>query len=334
MFGAWGEKDHDTSVGIIHHALDQGINFIDTADVYSQGESETIVGKALAGGRRDDVVLATKFHGQMGVPVDAPMGTRGNPNQTGNSRRWIVQEVENSLRRLQTDWIDLYQVHRPDYETDVDETLSALSDLVHQGKVRAIGSSTFPPELIVEAQWTAERRNHERFRCEQPPYSIFVRSIEKGLLPVCQRYGMGVIVWSPLNGGWLSGKYRRTSEAETFTTGRARRMPARFDPTQPANARKLDLVDELEKLASEAGMTLPHLALAWTLEHPAVTSTIIGPRTMEHLEGVLGADEHRLAPDVLDRIDELVPPGTDLSATEDPFQPPWLRDASQRRRPA
>ena len=331
MFGGFGNRDHDDSVRIIHRALDSGINFIDTADVYSSGESEEIVAKALAGGRRDEVILATKCHFSV---ASGPFEPNPRPNTYGSNRRHIIRACEDSLRRLQTDWIDLYQVHRPDYATDVDETLSALSDLIHQGKVRAIGSSTFPPELIVEAQWTAERRDRERFRCEQPPYSIFVRSIERGLLPVCERYGMGVIVWSPLNGGWLSGKYRRTSEAETFSSGRARRMPARFDPTQPANARKLDLVDELEKLASEAGMTLPHLALAWTLEHPSVTSTIIGPRTMEHLEGVLGADEHRLSAEVLDRIDELVPPGTDISATEDPFQPPWLADASRRRRTA
>src|SRR5213596_788700 len=183
MFGAWGNEDHDESIRIIHRALDSGINFVDTADVYSRGESEEIVGKALTGGRRDRVVLATKFHGTMG----------DDPNEQGNSRRWIVQEVENSLRRLGTDWIDLYQVHRPDPSCDVDETLGALSDLVHQGKVRYIGSSTFPPEDIVEAQWVAERRGRERFVCEQPPYSIFVRGVEAGVLPTCARYRMGVI---------------------------------------------------------------------------------------------------------------------------------------------
>lgn len=331
MFGRMGNRDHDDAVRIIHRALDAGINFVDTADVYSAGESEEIVAKALAGGRRDDVVLATKCH----FPVaGGPFDPNPKPNTYGSSRRHIIRACEDSLRRLDTDWIDLYQVHRPDYATDVDETLSALSDLIHQGKVRAIGSSTFPADLIVEAQWTAERRGHERFRCEQPPYSIFVRCTERDLLPACQRYGMGAIVWSPLNGGWLSGKYRRSSDPETFTTGRARRMPERFDPTAPDNVRKLDLVEELDKVASEAGMTLPHLALAWTLEHPAVTSTIIGPRTMEHLEGVLGADEHRLPAEVLDRIDELVPPGTNVRASDDPFQPPWLAKAAQRRRPA
>ncbi|MEA2374875.1 MAG: hypothetical protein QOD53_1338, partial [Thermoleophilaceae bacterium] len=199
MFGAWGNTDHDDSIRIIHHALDAGINFVDTADVYSRGESEEIVGKALQGGRRDNVVLATKFHGSMG----------DDPNERGNSRRWIVREVENSLRRLRTDWIDLYQVHRPEPDCDIDETLGALSDLIRAGKVRYIGSSTFPAHAIVEAQWTAERRGRERFVCEQPPYSMLTRAIENDVLPVCRDYGMGVIPWSPLAGGWLSGKYRK-----------------------------------------------------------------------------------------------------------------------------
>src|ERR671928_303974 len=199
MFGDWGNPDHDESVRIIHRALDAGVNFIDTADVYARGESEEIVAKALAGGRRDNVVLATKVHGTMG----------DDPNEFGNSRRWIIREVENSLRRLQTDWIDLYQIHRPELDTDIDETLGALTDLVRAGKVRAIGSSTFPPSQIVEAQWTAEKRGRERFMCEQPPYSILVRGIESDVLPTCQRYGMGVIPWSPLAGGWLTGRYRK-----------------------------------------------------------------------------------------------------------------------------
>src|SRR6478735_1917150 len=202
MFGDWGNTDHDESVRIIHRALDGGINFIDTADVYSRGESEEIVGKALEGGRRDNVVLATKVHGRMG----------DDPNQYGNSRRWIVREVENSLRRLKTDWIDLYQIHRPEPETDIDDTLGALTDLVRAGKVRYIGSSTFPPSQIVEAQWTAEKRGRERFVCEQPPYSLLIRSIEADVLPACIEYGIGVIGWSPLAGGWLSGRYGKGGE--------------------------------------------------------------------------------------------------------------------------
>ncbi len=320
MFGGMGNPDHDDCVNVIHRALDGGINFIDTADVYSAGESETIVGKALVG-RRDDVVLATKFHGAMGK----------DPNAQGNSRRWIVREVENSLRRLQTDYLDLYQVHRPDPATDIDETLSALSDLVHAGKIRAFGSSTFPAHEIVEAQWTAEKRGRERFLCEQPPYSIFVRSIEKDVLPTCQKYGMGVIPWSPLAGGWLSGKYRKGMEQPT--EGRAARMPARFDFSLPGNQRKLDVIEELEKLAADAGVPLIHLALAFVINHPGVSAAIIGPRTMEQLEGQLGAVDVRLDAAILDRIDELVPPGTNLNAADGGYQPPAISSSWRRRRP-
>src|SRR5919202_2535897 len=257
MFGDWGNTDHDESVRIIHRALDAGINFIDTADVYSRGESEEIVGKALAGGRRDDVVLATKFHGTMG----------DDPNQQGNSRRWIVKEVESSLRRLKTDWIDLYQVHRPEDDTDVEETLGALTDLVHQGKLRYLGSSTFPGSQIVEAQWVARERNLQRFVCEQPPYSMLVRGIENDVLPTCRRHGMGVIPWSPLAGGWLSGRWRKGAEPPTST--RAERLPQRYDLSLPGNQRKLDAADALGALADEAGMSLVELALAWGIRHPA-----------------------------------------------------------------
>src|SRR5919112_2974021 len=279
MFGAWGNTDHDDSIRIIQRALDAGVNFVDTADVYSAGESEEIVGKALKG-RRDEVVLATKFV--------APMGA--DPNMRGSSRRWIVREIEDSLRRLDTDHIDLYQAHRPDPSVDVDETLGALSDLVHQGKVRIIGSSTFPAEQIVEAQWAAEKRGRERFQCEQPPYSIFVRGIETAVLPTCRNYGMGVIPWSPLAGGWLSGRFRRGGET---TSHRARRVPDRYDLSKPENQRKLDLVEELLKVAADAGLPLTHLALAWVLEHPAVSSAIIGPRTMEQLVDLLPAMDVR-----------------------------------------
>jgi aryl-alcohol dehydrogenase-like predicted oxidoreductase len=330
MFGAWGEPDHDTSIKIIHRALDAGINFIDTADVYSQGESEIIVGKALAGGRRDDVILATKVHGQMGVPVDAPVGTKGDPNRQGNSRRWIVREVEESLRRLNTDWIDLYQIHRPDTDADHEETLSALTDLQRQGKIRAFGSSTYPAEEIVEAQWTAERRGLGRFVTEQPPYSLLVRGIEADVLPTALRYGMGVLPWSPLAGGWLSGKYRKGGDVPQ--SKRANRMPQRYDLSIPGNQQKLDAADALGKLADEAGMPLIHLALAFVLQHPAVTSPIIGPRTMDHLESQLGAADVELTTDILDRIDEIVPPGVTLAAGDRGYQPPALTDPFQRRR--
>src|SRR4029077_12920129 len=214
MFGAWGEPDHDTCIRTIHTALDAGINFIDTADVYSQGESETVVGKALADGKRDDVVVATKVNIQMGVPVESPAGTNGDPNKRGNSRRWIIREVENSLRRLNTDWIDLYQIHRPDPDTDIEETLSALTDLIHSGKVCAISPSPIPASDIVEPQWVAERRGLERFRTEQPPYSILNRGIEAEVLPVAQRSGMGPLVWSPLAKGMLTGRIRKGQQTD------------------------------------------------------------------------------------------------------------------------
>jgi aryl-alcohol dehydrogenase-like predicted oxidoreductase len=320
MFGAWGNPDHDESIRIIHQALDSGINFVDTADVYSRGESEEILAKALTGGRRDRVVLATKFHAAMG----------DDPNEAGNSRRWIVREVEASLRRLGTDWIDLYQVHRPEPDTDVDETLGALTDLVRAGKIRYLGSSTFPAHAIVEAQWTAERRGRERFVCEQPPYSLLVRGIEADVLPVCERYGMAVIPWSPLAGGWLTGRYRRGMEPPQST--RAERIPWRYDLTLPENQRKLDAADALAVLAEEAGMTLIQLALAFVLQHPAVTAPIIGPRTMEQLDSQLAALEVTLDPAVLDRIDEIVPPGRNLNPLDGGYTPPGLEQPALRRR--
>ncbi len=321
MFGAWGNTDHEDSIRIIHRALDAGINFIDTADVYSRGESEEIVGKALAGGRRDSIVLATKVHGTMG----------DDPNQYGNSRRWIVQEVENSLRRLKTDWIDLYQIHRPEPDTDIDETLGALTDLVRAGKVRYIGSSTFPAHQIVEAQWTAERRGRERFVCEQPPYSMLIRRIEVDVLPVSQKYGMGVIPWSPLAGGWLSGKYRKGGDSPADSR-RAQMLPRRYDMSIPANQAKLEAADALGKLADEAGISLIEMALAFVTGHPAVTAAIIGPRTIEQLESQLPALQRTLSADVLDRIDEIVPPGTNVNQNDTGWDAPWLTNSSLRRR--
>jgi aryl-alcohol dehydrogenase-like predicted oxidoreductase len=319
MFGDWGNTDHDESVRIIHRALDAGINFIDTADVYSRGESETIVAKALAGGRRDNVVLATKVHGRMG----------DDPNQFGNSRRWIVKEVEASLKRLNTDWIDLYQIHRPEPDTDIDETLGALSDLVHQGKVRYVGSSTFPASAIVEAQWVARDRGRERFVCEQPPYSLLVRGVENDVLPTCRRYGMGVIPWGPLAGGWLSGRWRKGQEPPQ--SSRADRLPGRYDLSIPANQRKLDAVEALAQLADEAGVSLIHLGLAFVINHPAVTAAIIGPRTMEHLESQLGAADVTLDRAILDRIDEIVPPGVNVNPSDSGWQNPDLEPAARRR---
>ena len=319
MFGAIGNADHDDSVAIIHAALDAGINFVDTADSYSFGESEEIVGKALLG-RRDEVVLATKVHFAMSE----------GPNRGGISRRWIMQECEASLRRLQTDHVDLYQLHRPDAGTDIDETLAALSDLVHQGKVRYVGSSTFPGSAIVEARWVAERRGRERFVSEQPPYSMLARGAETDVLPTCQRHGMAVIPWSPLGGGWLSGKWRKG--AKEMVSRRSGLLPFRYDLSFPGNERKLDATEALAVVAEEAGITLPHMAVAWVLNHPAVTAPIIGPSTMEQLQTLLGAVDVVLEPALLDRIDEIVPPGTNFIAGDLGYVPPSLADPDERRR--
>ncbi len=319
MFGAWGETDHDVAIGIIHRALDAGINFIDTADVYSRGESEEIVGKALAGGRRENVVLATKFHGTMGEDA----------NQAGNSRRWIMREVEASLQRLQTDWIDLYQVHRWDPWTDHEETLGALSDLVAQGKVRYIGSSTYPAAQIVKAQWVSRERGLQRFVCEQPPYSILVRGVETDVLPACRELGIGTIVWSPLAGGWLSGRWRKG--AEDLTSRRSAMIPQRYDLSLPVNQEKLDAADALAQLAEDSGMTLIDMALAFVINHPAVTAAIIGPRTMAQLESQLGASDVRLDAAVLDRIDEIVAPGRTINLTDAGWTNPALAPDARRR---
>jgi aryl-alcohol dehydrogenase-like predicted oxidoreductase len=311
MFGAFGNADHDDAIRIIHSALDAGINFIDTADGYSAGESEVILGKALNGGRRDNVVLAVKF----GLPMDK------DPNHRGAGRRWIVEGVEGSLRRLQTDWIDLYQVGVPDPNTDIDETLGAMSDLVRAGKIRSFGASKVPASEIVEAQWVADRRGHERLRTEQPPYSLLTRAIEYDVLPTCQRYGMGVMAYSPLAGGWLSGRYRKGQEVSgPGSAARLQRFPGRWDASSPANATKLAAADALGALADEVRLTLVQLAVAFAVRHPAVTSTIIGPRTMEHLDGYLAADGVDLSDGVLDRIDEIVPPGVTVNVTDNMWE--------------
>jgi aryl-alcohol dehydrogenase-like predicted oxidoreductase len=325
MFGPMGNPDEDESIRIIHRALDGGINFIDTADVYSRGRSEEIVGKALRG-RRDDVVLATKVHGRMG----------DDPNMRGNSRRWIVRELEASLRRLGTDHVDLYQLHRPDPDTDLEETLEALTDLVRQGKARAVGTSAFPAWQLVEAHWIAERRGLVRPRCEQCSYSILVRVAERDVFPVARGYGMGVIVYSPLAGGWLTGKYRREEEPPAGSRmERSRAMGGRFGPrfdeSRPEVQRKYEVVDALGRVAEKAGVPPAHLALAFTVAHPAVTSAIIGPRTMDQLEDLLAGADVRLDPDVLDAIDEVVTPGTLLDEADRGWDPPWMAPEARRR---
>jgi aryl-alcohol dehydrogenase-like predicted oxidoreductase len=317
MFGTWGNTDHDDSTRIIHAALDAGINFVDTADVYSTGESEEIVGKALRG-RRDDIVLATKFWG----PMD------DDPNRRGVSRRWIIAEVESSLRRLGTDWIDLYQMHRPDPRTDIDETLGALTDLVHQGKVRYIGSSSFSAAQIVEAQWTARDRRFERFRTEQPPYSLLVRSVELDVLPTAERHGMGILTYSPLAGGWLSGSW--TSDS-TPTSPARQRLVARFDMSLPENQRKLEATEQLAEVADDAGLSLIELAIAFVVNHPAVTSAIIGPRTMEQLDSQLPAANVVLDLAALDRIDQIVGPGVNLNPADTSYGEQVLQPALRRR---
>jgi aryl-alcohol dehydrogenase (NADP+) len=318
-FGRLGNPDHDDCRRIIDRALDAGINFIDTADIYSRGESEEIVGAALKG-RRDDVVLATKFVNPMSE----------DPNHRGASRRWIVQACEESLRRLGTDYIDLYQVHRPDENTDVDETLGALTDLVRAGKVRLVGTSNFPAEHIVEAQWAAERRGHVKPRCEQPPYSIFVRGAERDVFPTCVRHGMGVIVWSPLNGGWLTGKYRAGSAPDEGSR-LARRQPGSWSTDSPSAQSKLEALAALDAVAADAQLDLISLAVGFTLAHPAVTSAIVGPRTMEQLESQLAAGDLRLEDEILDRIDGVVAPGTNITRGDLAFEPQALRHLDQRR---
>ena len=321
MYGAMGNTDHADCIRQIHASLDAGINFIDTADVYSAGESEEIVGKAIQD-RRENVVLATKFYAPMGEDV----------NQLGASRRWIMQEVENSLRRLNTNYIDLYQVHRFPEGVDISETLSAFTDLQRQGKIRYAGSSEWPVDRIIEAQWASERQNLTPYRCEQTQYNLFTRRIEREVLPACERYGMGVILWSPLAGGWLTGRYRKAADFTEET--RLMRFSARWggmDPESALNQHKMALVEELAKIADNAGVSLTHLAVAWTLEHPAVTSTIIGPRTHEQLDDLLACADLVLDEDALDAIDALLPPGTNINPTDPSSEPSGMAKDKRRR---
>ncbi|MEQ4722093.1 aldo/keto reductase [Nonomuraea sp. B19D2] len=322
MFGAVGNPDHDDSIKIIHKALDAGINFIDTADMYSHGESEEIVGKALKG-RRDDIVLATKA--RFPVDYDPSGATPVVPNRSGASRRWLVRALDGSLRRLGTDHVDLFQIHRPDPDTDIEETLSALTDLVRAGKVRAIGTSSLPASDIVQSHWVAERRGLTRLRTEQPPYSILNRGIEREVLPVVQQYGMGTLVWSPLAGGLLTGRYRKNQQNTTHRS--------RFGFKHLSDERRLDAVEQLIPLAQDAGIPLTHMAMAFAVAHPGVTSAIIGPRTMEHLDDLLAGVDVTLTDEILDRIDEIVPPGTDIGTLDMAYNPPAIEHARLRRRP-
>lgn len=315
VLGAWGHTDHDDCVRLINRAIDAGINLIDTADVYAFGESEEIVGKALAG-RRDEIVLATKFHNAMD----------DDANHRGNSRRWIRVAVENSLRRLQTDHIDLYQIHRPDPSVDISETIDALTDLVRDGKIGAWGTSTFPAAELVEACWAADRRGVAAPHSEQPPYSIMCRGIEAEVLPACRRHGIGVIVWSPLSGGWLTGKYQRSAPPPPGS--RAATNPDHFDAENEA---KYVVVDQLGVVAEQAGLTMTQLALAWAVEHPTVTAALIGPRTNDQLDDLLTAATITLDADVLDTIDEIVAPGVDVNPADAGWTSPGLERSHRRR---
>jgi aryl-alcohol dehydrogenase-like predicted oxidoreductase len=318
MFGAWGNTDHDECVRMIHRALDSGVTVLDTADVYAFGETEEIVGRAVRG-RRDEVLIATKF--------GSPMGD--DPETRGNSKRWIMRAVEDSLRRLGTDRIDLYQAHRPDPSVPVEETLEALDELVKQGKVRATGTSAFPAEQLVEARWAAERTGATPFGAEQLAYSILARQVEAAVLPTCLKYDLGVLVWSPLNGGWLTGKY---SGGQAPADSRATRNAEHFDfRAEEVRERKLAAAQEVAKLADEAGLSMIHLALGFVLAHKAVSSVIIGPRTMAQLDSQLGAAGVRLDDELLDRLDALVAPGTNLSAEDTGYVPPALADPRLRR---
>ncbi len=318
MLGATGNPDHADGVRIIHAAVGHGINFIDTADSYSDGEAEVIVGKALKDLNRDEIVLTSK--------VGWPMGA--DPNAQGASRRWLIAECENSLRRLGTDHLDIYQIHRPAPETDIDDTLGALDDLVRAGKIRYAGSSNFAPHQIVEALWDAERRARGRLRTEQPQYSILARSVEAELLPVCQQFGLGVFTWSPLAAGWLSGEF---GEKKANTSIRSGMFPRRYDLSLPENQERLAIVTQLDRLAAESGLSLIELSLAFVLSHPAVSCPIIGPYSLSHLESALPAATVTLDDDVLDRIDEIVPParhiGPDL-----PYASLAVADKGLRRR--
>ncbi|GAA3868021.1 aldo/keto reductase [Streptomyces sp. NPDC003631] len=317
-FGAIGRTTQDEATAVVDAALEGGINLIDTADMYGRGESEEMVGKAIAG-RRDDIVLATKA----GMPMS------DEPNHRGASRRWLVAELDSSLRRLGVDHVDLYQIHRWDPTTGDEETLSALTDLQRAGKIRYFGSSTFPAHRIVEAQWAAREHRLGRYVTEQPSYSILQRGIETHVLPVTEQYGLGVLAWSPLASGWLTGAIR---EGRDITTSRSTFMPERFDTSLPANRARLEAVEQLAAIADEAGLSMIQLALGFVTAHPAVTCALVGPRTLDHLHTQLAAADTVLGPDVLDAIDAVVAPGTDLAAHEKYDTPPALLDPSLRRR--
>lgn len=291
-----GPTGADESIRIINRALDGGINFIDTANVYNAGESERIVGRALKeNGRRDQIVLATKVHGVVGE----------GPNERGDSRYHILRACEDSLRRLQTDRIDLYQLHRPPMTMPQDETLRAFDDLVHSGKVVYIGCSTHPAWMVMEALAVSEKYHLARYISEQPPYNLLDRRVENELVPLCQKYGLAVLPWSPLAGGVLTGRY---PPGEQYADGsRATRAGPVFQ--ERISNRGRDVAVKVAEMAKPRGMTAAQFALLWLKDQPGVTAPIIGPRTMEHLESFLPLMDSKL--DDADRplFDALVHPG-------------------------
>lgn len=315
-----GPTPRDESIGIIRAALDAGISVIDTADVYNQGRSEEIVGEAISG-RRDDIVLATKFHGQIG---DSPL-------RAGNSKRWIHRAVEDSLRRLGTDHIDLYQAHRPDPHTPLLETIEALNDLIRHGKIRYYGTSVFGVADIVEAQFVARENGLVPPVTEQVPYSALIRLVERTTLAAARAHGLGVLTFGPLAAGWLSGAYRQGAAQPETSRGGARAWPGRFDVSDPQNAAKLAAAERLARLAEDSGLTVPALALGFALSHPAVSSVIVGPRTREHLDAYIASSETVLDDAVLDEIDRIVAPGTTFLERDNGRIPEELTPAALRR---
>lgn len=325
MFGPYGNNDQADCVRMIHRALDAGVNLIDTADRYSRGISEEIVGRAIAG-RRSDVVVATKF----GLPMSDQLDERGA------SPHWIKRAVEASLRRLGTDYIDLYQLHRPDPRTPIEVTMAALTDLVHAGKVRHVGCSTLPAWQIVETAAIARRDGLIPFATEQAPYSVLFRDIERDVLVVTQRLGMGVLAWSPLASGLLSGRYAVDRDYETGSRGARTdvfgpHVARRFDREDPAVGQKLRIVEDFVQVAQEAGVAPAHAAVAFAVNHPGVTTALVGPRTHEQLQDVLAGAEVRLSADLLDAIDRLVPPGDHAPTADRRLVGSWMEPDARRR---
>ena len=304
-----GPTAEEESIQIINTALDGGINFIDTANVYNMGESERIVGRALKeNGKRDHVVLATKVHSVMGE----------GPNERGNSRYHILKACEDSLRRLQTDRIDLYQLHRPVLDMAQDETLRAMDDLVRQGKVLYIGCSTFPAWMVMEALALSEKMSLARFVSEQPPYNLLDRRIENELVPLALRYNLAILPWSPLAGGILAGRYNEGAIPEGSRGSRAGKM---F--TDRISEKGVEAARKVGAMAQEKGISTAQIALLWSVLQPGVTSPIIGPRTLDHIQSFLPVMDMTLTAEEQARFDEIVAPGNAVADFHN--SNPWMK---------